>query len=588
MDTLTQRFSVVAGFTLLIALLFGNAWITRRQLGVQIENQGWLAHSRDVRLSLEQTQTLLTEAETGQRGFLYTGDPKYLIPYNNAVDRVEGHLQQLRQLTADNPPVQSHLTTVSELTTLKLQEMAQTIALYRAGKADDARATVVSDRGLLIMNDLRHELDQMKRDEAAVEAARQLEYEHSVRVTIACIYGASAIAVLGLVVLAYFILRERTLRERHSRELRAREEWFRVTLTSIGDAVIATDAEGRVTFLNPVAEALTGLSNADAMNEPIADVFPIFNEFTGKPAENPVSKVMTLGIVIGLANHTALRHRDGRMIPIEDSAAPIRGAHGEILGVVLVFHDVTAERRSQEMLRKTEKLAAAARLSATVAHEINNPLEAVTNLIFLAMGSPETTPAVREHLGMAERELERVAHITRQTLGFYRDSSLPEVVELSGIVDAVLKLYSNKIESKRIRIDCRTKTCPSVWGAAGELRQVVSNLVSNALDAVPSGGTIVVTCAQQQTADGLVAELIVEDSGPGIAPEHIHRIFDPFFTTKKDVGTGLGLWVSQEIVGRHGGTVTLCTESSLGGASFMVLLPAYAPPENGNGAAPAH
>ncbi len=588
MDTFTQRFSVVAGFTLLIALLFGNAWVVRRQLGVQIDNQGWLAHSRDVRLSLEQAQTLLTEAEAGQRGFLYTGDPKYLIPYNNAVDRVENHLQQLRQLTADNPRVQSHLTTVSELTTLKLQEMAQTIALYRAGKADDARATLLSGRGLLIMNDLRHELDQMKRDEAAVEASRQLEYDHSIRVTIACIYAASAIAVLGLVVLAYFILRERTLRERHARELRAREEWFRVTLTSIGDAVIATDPEGRVTFLNPIAESLTGLNNADAMNEPIAHVFPIFNEFTGKPAENPVSKVMSLGIVIGLANHTALRHRDGRMIPIEDSAAPIRGASGEILGVVLVFHDVTAERRSQEMLRKTEKLAAAARLSATVAHEINNPLEAVTNLIFLAMGSPETTPAVREHLSMAERELERVAHITRQTLGFYRDSSHPEVVELSSVVDAVLKLYSNKIESKCIQIDLRTGTCPPIWGAAGELRQVISNLLSNALDAVPPGGTIAVSCAQQQTPQGLVAELIVEDSGPGIAPDNTSRIFDPFFTTKKDVGTGLGLWVSQEIVGRHGGTVTLRTESSLGGASFMILLPAYAPPEGANGVAPAH
>lgn len=578
MDTLTQRFSVVAGFTLLVALLIGNAWIVRRQVGIQVDNEQFLAHSREVRLSLERTQTLLTEAETGQRGFLYTGDPKYLIPYNQAVASVDSHLQELRQLTADNPSVQSHLTTVTELTTLKLQEMAQTIALFRAGKADEARSTVLSDRGLLVMNDLRSELSRMKMDEAGVEAQRQLRYEHSIRVTVACIYAASTLAVFGLVILAYFILRERMLRERHARELRAREEWFRVTLTSIGDAVIATDPQGTVTFLNPVAESLTGIGNAEAMGKHINEVFPIFNEFTGKAAENPVSKVMSLGIVVGLANHTALRHRDGRMTPIEDSAAPIHGSNGETIGVVLVFHDVTADRKAQEMLRKTEKLAAAARLSATVAHEINNPLEAVTNLIFLAKGSPETTPAVREHLAMAERELDRVAHITRQTLGFYRDSSLPEIVDLNVIVDAVLKLYSNKIESKHVRIDLRTKTCPPIWGAAGELKQVVSNLLSNAIDAVSPGGSIVISCAQQQTENGLVAELIVEDSGPGIAPDHVPHIFDPFFTTKKDVGTGLGLWVTQEIVGRHGGTIALRTAEAvigLGGASFIVLLPAH-------------
>jgi PAS domain S-box-containing protein len=574
--SLTQRFSVIAGFTLLVALLIGSAWIIHRQVSVQVENQRWLAHSGDVRLALEQTQSLLTDAETGQRGFLYTGNPRYLAPYTQAVSKVERSVQDLRDLTADNPRQHDHVAAVAQLASLKLQELASTIDLYRAGKPDDARSTVLSDRGLMIMNDLRHELDQMKREEQRLETAREAEYLHSIRVTVACIYITSAIAILGLILLAYYILRERRLREKHSQELRTREEWFRVTLTSIGDAVIATDAQGKVTFLNPVAESLTGIGQTEALNQHIDEIFPIFNEYTGANAENPVAKVMKLGIVVGLANHTVIRHRDGRMIPIEDSAAPIRGVGGETIGVVLVFHDVTAERNSQEVLRKTEKLAAAARLSATVAHEINNPLEAVTNILFLTMMSPDISPAVREHLTLAEHELERVAHITRQTLGFYRDSGLPENVDLGAVVESVLKLYSNKIEARHIEVDYKSDNCPSTWGAPGELKQVVSNLLSNAIDAVSLGGKIAVYCTTRDTPEGPSAELVVEDSGPGVSPQHAARIFDPFFTTKKDVGTGLGLWVTHEIVTRHGGTILLRTDGStsgLSGASFVVLFP---------------
>lgn len=591
MDSLTKRFSVIAGFSLLVLVLLGNAWIIHQQVEGQVESQRWLRHTLQVRLAIEQTQELLTAAETGQRGYLYTGDPKYLQPYHNAEARVQQRIEDLRGLVADNPTQLNRVNTVSELATLKLQEMAQTIALYSTGKADEARATVLSDRGLLIMNDLRAQFSQMMKDEDRLEAIRAREYEHSIRLTVASIYLVSGFAVVGLIALAYYILRERILRERYARELRAREEWFRVTLTSIGDAVIATDSSGLVTFFNPIAESLTGASNTEVIGKPIGDVFPIFNEFTGHAAENPVSKVMKLGIIVGLANHTALRHRDGSLIPIEDSAAPIRDINGETIGVVLVFHDVTAERKSQEMLRKTEKLAAAARLSATVAHEINNPLEAVTNLIFLAQASPETPASIREHLATAERELARVAHITRQTLGFYRDSSQPETIELAVIVDSVLSLYANKIEAKHIEIERRLDDCPPIWGAAGELKQVVSNLLSNAIDAVPSGGRIAVYCSSRETPEGPAAELIVEDSGPGVSGDHVAHIFDPFFTTKKDVGTGLGLWVTQEIISRRGGTITLRRDQSasgLAGASFVVVLPAGTTPGSAQEQNPAH
>jgi signal transduction histidine kinase len=308
----------------------------------------------------------------------------------------------------------------------------------------------------------------------------------------------------------------------------------------------------------------------------VQEVFPIFNEFTGEKTENPVAKVMSLGIVVGLANHTVLQHRDGRLTPIEDSAAPISDDRGQTIGVVLVFRDATVKRDSQEVLRKTEKLAAAARLSATVAHEINNPLEAVVNLLFLAKSSPDAPAEVIEHLILAEQELERVAHITRQTLGFYRESNTPEAIEIPTIIEPILRLYSNKVASKEIRLDFSADNCPPVWGVAGELKQVIANLISNAIDAVPTKGRIAIHCCDAKTNSGKAAEVVIEDDGPGIPPELLNRIFDPFFTTKQDVGTGLGLWVAKEIVSRHGGSIHVRAANANGelkGAAFVIHLP---------------
>ncbi len=577
MDSRLQRLSIVAAFTVLIALIVGSAFLIRRQIHLQIEDHLRAVRSREVQIAIEETQSLLIHAEAGQRGYLYTGDTKYLRPYNDAVAQVEQHIDQLRQLTANDPYQQQHVAVIGELASLKLQEMADTVAFYRAGRTADARSLVLSDRGLMIMSDFRAEINRMRNEEDSIEKHRDAAYRTSVNATIISLYSSTVISVLGLGLVAYFIFHERRLRDRHARQIRDREERFRVTLTSIGDAVIATDGNGLVTFINPIATGLIGITEHEARGRHISDVFPIVNEATGEPVDNPVVHVMRSNGTAVLASHSALRHRSGRLIPIEDSAAPIRNDRGETVGVVLVFHDVTADRAAQEVLRKTEKLAAAARLSATVAHEINNPLEAVTNLIFLAGNAPGVPDAVRQHLALAEQELDRVAHITRQTLGFYRESNQPEAVDLVVAVDAVLNLYRNKIQTKRLRIERSLAPCPLIWANAGEIRQVVSNLLSNAIDAAPPDGRIALRTATISTDAGSRAELVVEDSGPGIDAAHRDAIFDAFFTTKKDVGTGLGLWVSQEIVLRHHGTLELRDHGTLPGACFAVSLPAYTP-----------
>jgi PAS domain S-box-containing protein len=574
MQPFYKRFSVVTGFALLLVLLIANGIVIRRQLAVQVANQAWVTHTQEVLLELSQTESLLKDAETGQRGYLYTHEPKYLAPYNLAISQIDAHIQKLSQLTADNPDQLNNVARLGLLAKQKLTELSTTVALDQAGNFAGARALVLTNGGLFTMEKIRALVDEMEMTEGSLNALRTEAYRHSVRITVTCIYLASSLAAVGLILLAYFLLREMTLREKHAAQIRQREEWFRVTLTSLGDAVIATDEFGRVTFINPIAERLTGRNFAQAKGKPIADVFPIFNEITLQPVDNPVKKVMDLGRIIGLANHTVLQRTDGTMVPIEDSAAPIHDDAGRLVGVVLVFRDASSERQSQELLRKTEKLAAAARLAATVAHEINNPLEAVCNLVYLAKRREGVSAEITNDLTLAEHELDRISHITRQTLGFYRESKSPDTLDVPVLVDSVLKLFSSKLKSKNIVLKRDLQTCSPVQGWSGELKQLVSNLISNAADAVDMGGTLTVSVSGAPDPQGAYVRLTIEDNGHGIAPQDLQRIFEPFFTTKKDVGTGLGLWVSKKIAERHGGTIEV--RSQVGdshGTVFTVLLP---------------
>jgi PAS domain S-box-containing protein len=579
MQLITKRFGVVSGFVLLLILLVTNAFVTRRQLAVQVQNQERVEHIQQVLIALNRTQSLIEDAETGQRGYLYTGQPQYLAPYNQALTQLDLQLRLLGQMFK-NPAKRAEVEQLRSLTQAKLAELSKTILLYNSGHPDAARAEVLTDRGRLLMVQIRTLIGQIQQQETALESSRSDDVRRSIRNTYLSIYLASFVAILGLAFLAYYITKAMALRDTYARQLEEREEWFRSTLTSLGDAVIATDGKGHVTFLNPMAERLMGTTLSFTRGKFIEDVFPIFNETTRKPVDNPITNVMEHGNIIGLANHTVLLNTDGTYIPIEDSAAPIRDGRGKIVGVVMVFRDATVERKSQEVLRKTEKLAAAARLAATVAHEINNPLEAIGNLIYIAKiteGIPESATA---HLSLAEEELARVSHITRQTLGFYRESKQPNEIHLPTLVESVLNIYSNKFRTKDITIVRDFHDCPPIQGLSGELNQAVANLVSNAADAVPHGGTICVRINCHEDDVSKAIEVIIEDDGPGIAPENRDRIFEPFFTTKKDVGTGLGLWVTKEIIERHSGTIAVrsVTETTPSGTAFSITLPLRSDP----------
>jgi PAS domain S-box-containing protein len=261
------------------------------------------------------------------------------------------------------------------------------------------------------------------------------------------------------------------------------------------------------------------------------------------------------------------------------------GGHGQVMldergdaaAIVGICSDVTHHHLEEEALRRSEKLATAGRLAATIAHEINNPLEAVTNLVYLMRQDPRIKANTGELLRLADEQLARVNHIAKQTLGFYQDRNVPEAVDVVQTLEGLLSILQSRINAKQLRITREFENACLLRGFRGELRQVLSNLLTNAIDASPSGGTLILRVRPERNEEQIArVHIEVEDFGSGIHPGDQSRIFEPFFTTKSDFGTGLGLWVTKELVEKHGGTIGFRSNCQDGasGTCFYVALPA--------------
>lgn len=249
--------------------------------------------------------------------------------------------------------------------------------------------------------------------------------------------------------------------------------------------------------------------------------------------------------------------------------------NGKIIGGVVVNTDVTQTRLQDEALRRSEKLAAVGQLASSIAHEINNPLEAITNLLYLVRHS-DSMEEVQEYAAMAQGELSRVTEITLQTLRFHRQHSRSVPVDLAELARAVMSLYTGRLLVRSIRVQWKITDVPEVMCLDGEIRQVLNNLVRNAIDAMASGGTLCIAVhGQTHVMDGRPGvRLSVADTGEGISPAMEDRLFEPFQTTKEQTGTGLGLWVSKGIVEKHGGSIRIRTRrGAMHGTVFAVWLP---------------
>lgn len=345
---------IVSFILILVVLLLGGLLgvLNARRLAYHNEQ---VARTYNVIGEMEALLSSLINAETGQRGYLLTEDESYLEPYNVALAQVQTEISRLRDLTANNPEQQTRLDILEPKIAARLDRLEQTINLVQAGDLPAALARVRSDVGKLIMDEIRQDVAVIEQVERDLLAQRTQVSRTSYRTTVLSLLLSALVGVLlvGLV----FYLSQRSLRhQRETAEIVARqEELLRVTLASIGDAVITTDTEGCITNLNAVAESLTGWKNDEVQGQPLTSIFRIVNEETRQSVENPAMRALQEGIIMGLANHTVLIAKDGTEHPIDDSAAPIRLINedgvGDIVGCVLVFRDITERHRTEGELR---------------------------------------------------------------------------------------------------------------------------------------------------------------------------------------------------------------------------------------------
>jgi PAS domain S-box-containing protein len=341
---------------------------------------------------------------------------------------------------------------------------------------------------------------------------------------------------------------------------------------SSDDAIISKDLNGIITSWNKGAERIFGYKPEEIIGKSILLLIP--------PELHADETMILARIRAGeRINHfqTVRLRKNGERLDASLTVSPIRDRQGKVIGAAKILRDITQQKKLESALHTTERLALVGRLAATIAHEINNPLEAVTNFIYIARNSPEISEQTRQYLESADRELRRAAHIAQQTLGFYRDTSQPVLLDVSRMVEDVLAIYERKFKYKQLCVEREIEPEMKICAWQGELKQVLSNLITNALDASKEGGRIVIRARSSRNIETGNPEIrfTIADNGLGISNETKGNLFRPFFTTKKTVGTGLGLWITKDLLEKRGGRISLrsrCSDPS--GTTITFCLPA--------------
>ncbi len=359
------------------------------------------------------------------------------------------------------------------------------------------------------------------------------------------------------------------------RRLKESQQWLTTTLKSIGDAVIATDINGCVIFMNPIAESLTGWKQKEASGKHLKKIFNIINEKTGKQVDDPVTRVLREGIVVGLANHTLLISKDGTRRSIDDSGAPIKDENGKIIGVVLVFRDVSEKRRIEQELMKADKLNSLGILAGGIAHDFNNILTAILGNIILAKEFTRPGEKIYERLIEAEKASLRAKDLAQQLLTF---SSGGAPIKKTMFISELLK-ESALFALSGSNVQCEFSISNNLWAVEideGQINQAINNLIINAIQSMPEGGRIKLTAENVTVSEGekkgRYVKISIVDQGIGIPKEHLPKIFEPYFTTKQK-GSGLGLAIVYSIIKKHDGYIEVETELGVG-TTFKVYLPA--------------
>ncbi len=348
-------------------------------------------------------------------------------------------------------------------------------------------------------------------------------------------------------------------------------------LNLASEAILVRDLSSRITFWSNGAESVYGWTAPEVLGKHVQEVLhTVFPE----SRESAEAAILKNGIWDGEIKHTT---RAGNEIVVASRQALQRDRAGRPQGFLEINRDVTHQKRTENALRSSEKAAAMGRLAGTIAHEINNPIEAVKNVFFLLKQHASLDTQARELARMGEEELKRISHITKQTLSFYRESQGPTEISLAEVLEDVIGIHALRMQIAGIRLVKKFSGDGRVLGFPGELRQVFLNLIGNAIEAMPEGGTLTVRLyASCDFRDGYRSGIRVSifDTGAGIDAANKHRLFEPFFSTKDTKGTGLGLWVTRGIVQKHEGAIRFrsFTSGNQSLTCFSVLIPSQPQP----------
>ncbi len=533
-----------------------------------------LSISRQIHDATDDLLSLLTDAESSERGYVLSGKDSYLATYNSATGAVPASLSRLRSATPERAVQAERVADLQPVVAAKLQNLARTVEARRSQGESAAAELVDSGRGKALMDDIRARCAMIGAiSERRTEQFSALAEQSSRRLSLVSIAGSGIL--LGLIGLsAVTILNGLVQRERLYHQAAASAEFLRVTLNSIGDGVIATDAAAAVTLINPVAQKLTGWSDQEAVGNSISRVFRIVNETTGVPVENPVEKAISSGVITALANHTILISKHGQDIPIDDSGAPIRGPEGGIQGGVLVFRDISARRETERQLKESNEQLK--EFVAAAAHDLRSPLNSVTTMAQLValrlqdqMGGEGS-----ELLGYIIKSTKRMLQLLEDLLA-YAQASHFQLTQTNRI--SMDRALQTALDNLRAEIESANATVtadalPEVAAHEAHLVQLFQNLVGNAVkyrsDAAPR---IRIGCTKHK------GEWVVEvsDNGIGIEPQYEKQIFKPFKRLHGEdrPGSGIGLATCQKIVSGYGGRIWLKSEPGKG-STFFFSLPA--------------